>query len=148
MIALPAVVAAGCTVNTNCVAPAGVMLNPALAAAAVPVAEAPSVYPAPALSMLKPGKPATPATAARDTVPDNVPPPGLLPMAMVTVPVNVVTVLPRLSCAVTCTAGVMAVPATVFAGWTVNTSRVAAAGVTANPVLVADVTPDPEATRV
>ena len=148
VIAVPAVVATGCTVKTSCAALAGVMLNAVLAAAPVPLAVALSVYPTPALSTLKPGKPATPATAARDTVPDSDPPPALLPMAMVTVPVKVVTVLPRLSCAVTCTAGVIALPAAVFPGWTVNTSRVAAAAVTANPMLVVTASPVLDAVSV
>jgi len=51
--------------------------------------------------MEMPVKLATPATAASDSVPDSVPPAGLVPIESVTFPANVGTVLPTLSCAVT-----------------------------------------------
>src|SRR4051812_30820218 len=75
---------------------------------------------------------ATPLAAATVAVPDSVPPPGLVPMATVTLAVELVTVLLNASCTVTCTAGAMAAPATAFAGWTVNASLVAAAGLMVN----------------
>src|SRR3954466_9846408 len=75
---------------------------------------------------------ATPATAVTVGVPDSVPLPGLVPMATVTLAVELVTVLLNASCTVTCTAGAMDTPATVFAGWTVNASLAAAAGVMLN----------------
>src|SRR3569832_1404990 len=75
---------------------------------------------------------ATPATAATVVVPDSVPPPGLVPMATVTLAAELVTVLPNVSCTVTCTAGAPATPATAFVGWTVNASLEAAAGLTLN----------------
>src|SRR4051794_34639387 len=74
----------------------------------------------------------TPATAATVAVPDSVPPPGLVPMATVMFAVELVTVLLNVSCTVTCTAGAMDTPATAFAGWTVNASLEAAAGVMLN----------------
>src|SRR5258706_292424 len=73
---------------------------------------------------------ATPLTAAAVVVPDSVPPPGLGPRAMVTLAVEAVMVLAKASCTVTRTEGAMEVPATAFAGWTVNASWLAAAGTT------------------
>src|SRR5712691_9153804 len=98
--------------------------------------------------MLKVEKLATPATAAMVVVPDNVPPPGFVPIATVTVPVKPVAVFPWASCAVTCTAGVIAAPAVVAVGWTEKTSCVAAAGVMVNAVLVALAGPVAEALSV
>src|SRR4051812_49517310 len=83
-------------------------------------------------------KVATPFTAASVVVPDSVPPPGLVPMAMVMVAVELVTVLLNASCTVTCTAGAIATPATAFDGWTVKASFEAAAGLMLN---AADVAP-------
>src|SRR5688572_8545360 len=72
---------------------------------------------------------ARPATADTVAVPDSVPPPGLVPIATVMLAVELVTVLLNWSCTVTRTpaGGAMATPATVFVGWTVNASLVAAA---------------------
>src|SRR5437868_6225778 len=83
-------------------------------------------------------KVATPVAAATVVVPDSVPLPGLVPMAMVMLAVELVTVLLNASCTVTCTAGAMATPATALAGWTVNASLAAAAGLMLN---VADTVP-------
>src|SRR5437870_12125441 len=74
---------------------------------------------------------ATPFTAATLVVPARVPPPGLVPIAMVTVPVKPATVLPASSCAATCTGGEIGLPAVVVLGWTTNASRVAAGEVVA-----------------
>src|SRR3954471_18105871 len=82
---------------------------------------------------------ATPPTAATVPVPDSVPPPGLVPMATVMLAVELVTVLLNASCTVTCTAGATDTPATAFAGWTVNASLVAAAGLMLNADEVAPV---------
>src|SRR5436853_5872224 len=71
---------------------------------------------------------ATPLAAATVVVPDSVPPPGLVPMPMVMLAVELVTVLPNASCTVTCTAGAIATPATALAGWTANASLADAAG--------------------
>src|SRR5438034_11446223 len=72
--------------------------------------------------MLSPGKLATPATAATVLVPDKVPVLGFVPIATVIFPVNPVAVLPLPSWAVTSTAGVIAVPAVVVLGCTLNTN--------------------------
>src|SRR3954471_21703918 len=82
---------------------------------------------------------ATPLTAATGAVPDSVPPPGLVPMATVTLAVELVTVLPNASCTVPWTAGAMAVPAIALAGWTVKASLAAAAGLMVNAELDAPV---------
>src|SRR5437870_13684978 len=87
--------------------------------------------------MLKSAKVATPATAATVLVPDKVPVLGFVPIATVMFPVNPVAVLPLPSCAVTCTAGVIAAPAAVVLGSTENTSCVAVPAVMLNAVLVA-----------
>src|SRR5690348_5060211 len=98
--------------------------------------------------MLKPGNVATPPAAATVVVPDSAPPPGFVPSATVTFAVNCVAVFPCASCAVTCTAGVMGAPAVVLDGWALNTSCVAAPGVTLNGVLVPVVRPVAAAARV
>src|SRR5215831_3383138 len=91
--------------------------------------------------MLRSGNVATPATAAIDFVPDNPPPPGFVPIATVIVPLNPIAVLPKPSRAVTFTAGVIAAPASVVDGGTVNSSCVAAPGTMSNGALVAFVRP-------
>src|SRR6266566_4016808 len=141
VIAVPATVPVGWTVNASWLATLGVMLNAALVAPLIPVAAAVTVYPVPVLLMLSPANVATPATAATEAVPESVPPLGFAPVATVTVPVNAVAVFPWASRAVTCTAGVIAVPATVLVGWTVNTSWAAVPGVTLKPALVAGLGP-------
>src|SRR5436853_286185 len=75
---------------------------------------------------------ATPATAATVVVPDSVTPPGLVPIATVPFDVEPVTVLPNVSCIVTCSAGEIATPAVAVVGWTVNASFEAAAAVMLN----------------
>src|SRR4051812_48248747 len=75
---------------------------------------------------------ATPATADTVVVPDSVPPPGLVPIAIVMLAVELVTVLLKASCTVTCTAGAIDTPAVAFVGWVVTASLDAAAGLTLN----------------
>ena len=82
---------------------------------------------------------ATPATAATVTVPVSVAAPGFAPMAIVTLPVKPVAVLPSTSRAVTWMAGAIDTPAAAPAGGTVNTSALAVPPVTLNVVLVAPV---------
>src|SRR5512142_2869499 len=82
---------------------------------------------------------ATPADAATVVVPDSVPPPGLVPIATVTVAVEPVTVLLNWYCTVTCTGGATATPATAAVGCTVKASFAAAAGVMLNAPDVAAV---------
>src|SRR6267143_3215526 len=140
-IAAPAVVVVGCTVKTSCVAVPAVMLNAPLVAPVSPAAVTASVYPVPGLSMLSVAKFATPATAATVAVPASVPPPGLVPIATVTFPVNPLAVFPCPSRAVTCTVGVIVAPAVVVVGCTVKTSCVAVPAVMLNAPLVAPVSP-------
>ena len=73
-------------------------------------------------SMLRSANVATPFTAVTVGWPARVPPPGLAASVTVTVPLKLVTVFPRASCTATWTAGVIAAPAAVFVGGTVNTS--------------------------
>src|SRR2546425_10171528 len=86
--------------------------------------------------MLSPVNVATPLTALDDVVPERVPPPGLVPMATVTLPPNAVALFPWASCAVTCTAGAIAAPAVALLGGTGNASCVDAPGVTLKAALV------------
>src|SRR5207244_13471426 len=89
--------------------------------------------------MLSPGNVATPATAATAVVPERVPLPGFAPSATVTLPVKPVAVFPCPSSAVTCTAGVIAAPATVLLGWTLDRNSVVDAGVMVTGALVVPV---------
>src|SRR3954469_2187794 len=82
---------------------------------------------------------ATPAVADTVVVPDSVPPPGLVPMATVTLAVELVAVLPNASCTVTCTVGLMALPAVALVGCTVKATLDAAAGLMLNTDEVAPV---------
>ncbi len=68
-------------------------------------------------------------------------PPGLLPSAIATAPVNPVATFPKASSARTFTAGVICWPATVVPGCVPNTSWVAAPGVIVKPLLVAGFRP-------
>src|SRR5207247_3745290 len=140
IVAFAGVVLGG-TVNARCVAAPGETSNGVLVMPAGPVAAAVRVYPEPALLMLKLEKVATPDTAATLAVPASVPPPGFVPIATVTVPVNPVTVLPKASWAVTRTAGVIARPAVALEGCTVNTNWVAAPAVTLKVTLVPGASP-------
>src|SRR5256886_13003881 len=67
VIGAPAVVLDGWTLNTSCDATPGVILNGVLVPVGRPVAAAVRVYPLPVLFTLKPGKEATPPTAATAT---------------------------------------------------------------------------------
>src|SRR2546428_413869 len=163
-IAWPAVVVPGCPVNASCVAGPGVMLNAALAVPVRPAAVvarggggrgalvAPGgavgsgaavfrVYPVPPFLLLSPAKLATPLPAGPVVVPVSVPPLGFVPRATATEPANPVATLPPASSAVTCTAGVIAVPAAVFVGCTLKTNWVAAPTVPLKEPLVAPVSP-------
>src|SRR2546430_1114040 len=101
-------------------------LNTLLVAFVRLVADAVSVYPPAAGLRLSVEKVATPLTAATVVVPKRVPLAGLVPIATAMLVVAVVTVLPWASWTVTCTAGVIAAPATVLVGCTVKTSFAAA----------------------
>jgi len=91
--------------------------------------------------MLRVEKVATPLAAASVVVPDSVPLLGFVPIATVTPAVKVGSVFPNASCAVIWTPGVIAAPAVVVLGCTVNTSCVAAPGVTLKGVLAAPLSP-------
>src|SRR5689334_9058618 len=91
---------------------------------------------------------ATPLTAATVVVPESVPPPGLLPMATVTLAVELGTVLPNASCTATCTDGEIAAPAMAVVGCTVKPTWDAAAAVMLNAAEVAPVSPEAAAVRV
>src|SRR2546427_12438969 len=67
-------------------------------------------------------------TAFTGALPVNVPPAGLLSMAMATAPVKLVTVSPGASRAATVTAGVIAAPTCVVLGCTPNARWVAGSG--------------------
>src|SRR5256885_1038610 len=84
-------------------------------------------------------KVATPLAAATVVVPDSVPPPGLAPIATVTLAEELGTVLPNASCTATCTAGEMAAPAMALVGCTVNASFEATSGLMLNAADVAPV---------
>src|SRR5437879_898337 len=79
--------------------------------------------------MPSPGNVATPATAATAVVPERVPLPGFAPSATLPFPVHRCAAFPGPSSAVTCTAGVIAAPATVLLVWTLKLSGVAAPAV-------------------
>ena len=91
--------------------------------------------------MLSVAKLATPFVAATVVVPTSVPPPGFAPSATVTFPVKPATALPSASCAVTCTAGEIGLPAVAVPGWPVNASCAASPGVIVNAALAAPVRP-------
>src|SRR5512143_2676450 len=91
--------------------------------------------------MLKSLYVATPATAVTVLVPDRIPLLGLVPMAMVTLPVKLVAVFPATSCAATFTAGVMVAVASVLVGCTVNTRFAAGPAVMLKAALVSGVRP-------
>src|SRR3954464_2077762 len=91
---------------------------------------------------------ATPDDADTVAVPDNVPPPGLVPIATVTLADEPVTVFPNVSCTVTCTAGEIATPAVALLGWTVKATFEAAAALMLNPEEVAPDSGDDAAVSV
>src|SRR5436189_6373530 len=85
---------------------------------------------------------ATPWPATTLFVPPRVPPTGFTPMAIVTAPLKLVTVLPIASCAVTCTAGLITEPAPVFDGWIVNASCVTATATRKSALVLSPHEPD------
>ncbi len=70
----------------------------------------------PSRLMLMPPKVAIPAAALAVVAPESVPLEGLVPIAIETEFVAVVTVFPPLSCTATCIAGETATPSGVFDG--------------------------------
>lgn len=117
-----------------------------------PEVDAVRVYPFPAWSMLKPVNVATPFPSATEAVPESVPPPGLVPIATVTVPLKSVTTVPVESTAATAIVPNEA-PVCADCGCVVNWRDVAIGGgggraVTSKLVLVDPVSPDALAVRV
>src|SRR5437773_1879115 len=141
LIAPPATVLVGCWVNASRVAVPGVMSNGVLVTGAKPPALAAKIGRAAGRERVWFPELATPLTAATVVVPLSVLPPGLLPSATVTRPVKLGTGFPAGSSAVTCTAGLIAAPATVFDGCTVKASWVAVPGMMSNGVLVTGAKP-------
>ncbi len=95
----------------------------------------------PVLLRLRSKKVATPLSAVTGVVPLSVAPPGLVPGAMLTIPVKLGTRFPSASSARTFSAGVKLWPATVVPGSVPNTSWVAAPAVTSNTSLAARASP-------
>src|SRR5213592_1160453 len=93
-------------------------------------------------------KVATPEEAATEVVPESVPDPGLVPMAMLTVAEEPVTVLLLASWTMAVMAGAMATPAVAAVGCTPNTTLVAAPGTMLKAVEVSPVRPELEVLRV
>src|SRR5207245_5572373 len=113
-----------------------------------PVADAVSAAPLVVLSRGRSPQLPMPPSAASVVVLPSVLPPGLLPSATVTGPVKLGTTLLAASSALTCTAGLIAAPATVVDGCTVNTSWVAVPGVMSNALLVTGAKPEAAAVKV
>src|SRR5262245_43734789 len=82
---------------------------------------------------------AMPATAATAVVPDSVPPPGLVPMAMLLLAVELAAVCSMALRAVPPIYGAIAAPAVALVGCTVMASLVAAAGLMSKPAEVVPV---------
>jgi hypothetical protein len=91
--------------------------------------------------MLRFEKVATPATAFAVAVPESVPVPGLVPIAIVIAFVAVVTTFPDPSSTLTCTAGVIEVFIATLEGCTVKANLAGTGAVTLNALLVALVNP-------
>src|SRR5438876_259003 len=121
----PAMVVPGWMPNASWVAVPAVIVNELLVVELHPVAVAVILSYPPVFRSVSVENVATPPTAATVVVPPKVLPPGLLPSATVTGPVKLGTTLLAASSALTCTAGLIAAPATVVDGCTVNTSWVA-----------------------
>src|SRR5205809_6745264 len=89
--------------------------------------------------MLRVENVATPLAAATVVVPAKAPPPGFVPIAAVTLPLNPVAVLPCASWTVTCTAGVIVAPAVGLVECPVDKRWLAEPGVMVNGTDVAPV---------
>jgi hypothetical protein len=140
----PPVELLGWTINPSFEADPAVILNAAGVASETEGVHAGqvavSVYPVPALSMLKPVNVATPVRLKIDVVPERKPVPGFVPIATVMVPL-VLAVLPKASCAVTSipVGEEIAEPAVALAGGIVNASLEAPAAKMLNEALTAEV---------
>ena len=108
--------------KTSACAAAAVIPNGALVAGVSAPDVAINVYPVAARSRLSPVKVAIPLTAATTRVPARVPPAGLLAMAITTVSVAVVTMVPAASRMAIWMAGVIGTPAVAVVGGTTKAS--------------------------
>src|SRR5205807_523573 len=90
----------------------------------------------------------TPDTALTVLVPERVPLPAFVPMAIVMLALELVTVLPRVSWTVTWTAGAIDAPAMALLGCPVTASLLAAPGVMLKVELVAPVREPEDAAKV
>src|SRR5207249_2141150 len=130
-IATPATTLLGWTVNASDAAAAGETVNAVLVTLGSAPLEAVSCL-LPARLMLRPAKLAVPLPWLAAA-----PPPARVPAPTSASDTEVPgTPLPKASATLICTAGATATPATTLLGWTVNASEAAAAGDTANAVLV------------
>src|SRR5713101_3851754 len=98
--------------------------------------------------MLSVEKAATPLTAVTVVVPASVPPAGFKPSATVTLPAKPGTRFPNASFALTCTAGLIAWPATALLGGAVNASWLAGPAVTVTVAVWVTATPAIDAVTV
>ena len=121
----PGVPPAGCTEKASTDGAAGVTEKPPEVACGSTPEEATSVYPTPILSRVRSPNVAMPPTAATVSVPPSTLVPPLVPMAIVTFPLNEVAVSPPAVRTVTTTAGAIATPATTLDGCAVTASWVA-----------------------
>lgn len=103
--------------------------NVALLASVSEGADAVSVYPTPAVSIVSPANVATPSIGLAVVVPRSVAFVGLVPSAMRIGPMALVNGVPEAVWTITWMAGEIAVPAMVAVGWVVKTSRGGAASV-------------------
>src|SRR5437773_2511293 len=144
VIAAPATVLVGATLKTSAVAVPAVMLNAVLVVLPAPVAVGGALVQG--MTVLSAGRVGSPATDAAAVVPDRVVLRGFVSAPPVLFPVTPVAVLPLASWAVSSTAGVIAAPAVVVLGCTLNTNCAAEPAVMLNAALV--VLPAPVAVKV
>ena len=148
-MAVPAGPLDGCVVKASVAGAPALTVKGALVTPVRPLLAPRSVTLAPTALMERSPNRATPFTAVTIVVPPRSAPTGPLPNAMVTGPVKLVAVLPKLSWASTTTAGENATPAFTAEGCVVNTSLLAApATPMAEKVCVAPVTFTTEADTV
>src|SRR5205085_2577666 len=139
----------GWVVKASLVALPTVTLNVELVAEVSPLLVAVSVYPVPALSILQPAKVTTPDDAVTGLVVHvTVPPPGLVPMAKLTLALELVTVSPPGSWTLTAGWVPHAVPPVPPPGWVVNASLAAGPTETLKVELVAELREPSVATSV
>ena len=142
---LPAVtLPGGAVVTTSWLAVAAVTVMAPVVAELKPVPDALSVAPAPALLSVRPAKVATPALALTVEVPPSVAPLGFVANASVTLEAKLAATFPKGSSAVTTSPKPL--PAvTLPGGAVVSTSWLAVAALTVMVLVVAELSPEPDA---